>query len=227
MAAKSEALTLPAVQQLLTSATPLTGEHQHTLFSTKTGSLQIRLESEINSMQSDVGAKFGDAAAPDTTEFQPDLQEALEVQTSRTWKQAAKLKESASKNTRVPRLKKISKNHLPNKRVLISSTEAEAPWSTITEPVKSLEGVEIKPDDPPHSESRNSKILCRRCLKAAKGKGMQVVIELDDEPVLKESAEQMCFKPHRTCWSTDNNHCDTPNSSICLLECAGTFAQCR
>ena len=47
-------------------------------------------------MQSHVGAKFGDAAALDMTESQPDLQQALVVRTPRASTQAAELKESAS-----------------------------------------------------------------------------------------------------------------------------------
>ena len=118
-------------------------------------------------------------------------------------RQAAELKESASKNFRVPKLTKISKNRLPNKRLPISSTKAEASGSTIFEPVQSLGDVEIEPDDPPHSESRSSTTLCRRRSNVAHVKGKQVVIESDDEPVSNESAEQMCFKPHRTCLSTE------------------------
>ena len=119
---------LLAVKELTsTSVTPLTGEQQQTLSPTETGSLQImRIESEINAMQSDVGAKFGDAASPDMRESQPDQQQALEVRTPRAKIQAAELKESASQNTRVPKLKKISKMRKPNRRLPISSTEAEA-----------------------------------------------------------------------------------------------------
>ena len=117
-------------------------------------------------MQSDVCAKFGDAAAPDMTESQPDLQQTLEVRKPRASTQAAELKESASKNTRVPKLKKISKKRLPIKRQPISFTEAEASGSTIPEPVQSL-GVDIKPDDPPLSESLSGTTLGRRRSKAA------------------------------------------------------------
>ena len=45
-------------------------------------------------MQSDVRAKFGDAAAPDRTESQSDLQLTLKVQTPHALTQAAELKES-------------------------------------------------------------------------------------------------------------------------------------
>ena len=203
-AARSSALSVSAVQQTSTSVSPLTSEHQHTHFATGIGSLQIMiLESEINAMQSDVGGKFGDAAAPNMTESQPDLKQALEVRTARASRQAAELKESASKYTRVRKLKKISKKRLPNKRLPISSTEAEASGSTIPEPVQSLEGVEIEPDDLSHSKSQSNTTLCRRRSKAAQTKVKQVVIESDDKSVSKESTEQMCFKPHQTCWSTE------------------------
>ena len=195
---------LAVKEQTSTSVTPLTGEQQQTLSSTETGSLQImRIESEINAMQSDVGAKFGDAAAPDMTESQTDLQQALEVRTPRASTQAAELNESASKNTRVPKLNKISKKRLPNKILPISSTKAEASGSTIPESVQSLEGVEIEPDDPPHSESRRGTTLRRMRSKDAQDKGKQMVIKPDDEPVSQESTEQKCFKPHRTCWRTE------------------------
>ena len=86
-------------------------------------------------MPSDACAKFGDAAAPDTTESLLGLQQALEERIPRASTQAAELKESASKNALVLKLKKISKIRLPNKRLPNFSTEREASGSTVPEPV--------------------------------------------------------------------------------------------
>ena len=48
------------------------------------------------------------------------------------------------------------------KRLSISSTKEEAFWSTILEPVQSLENVEIEPDDTILSEFQSCTTLCRR-----------------------------------------------------------------